>query len=225
MIDLLRLRHRLILRERHRRVLPSPADPLAADAWDLRSHHFGLYRVGPDGETAVGYQRGVCGEPTRTGLLVAAAATRVVPAAATLPLLLTFQGQSRDAVCSFVQSALATGSRLMEGTFAVIEPRERGVRAARFHLDATLAAYLFHLRFDLGVAGVARHHERAYLRMGFRRIAGGDSCRADQSAVALGVRPGNVAGDTRARVERYAAQLDESGRCRLTVPAPLEMAA
>ena len=115
---------------------------------------------------------------------------------------------------------------MIEGTLAAIDPPARSLRVGRFHLEGTLAAYL-HLGFDLGLASASAHHESVYVRMGFRNVSGRPAFShvVGPDAVALAVRPADLRPDVRARVERYAEELNRHGACTLEHPAALEMAA
>jgi hypothetical protein len=174
---LLRLRHQVYRGCSLHGFLDPDADPAAADAFDARSYHLGVF---PDSsaEPPVGYARVVTTATSPQAVLLPATRRAEPTRPATVadpgqPLLPSLGYWRRSRLRQTVEEHRAAGSRVAEASRLAVAPHARHAAVSRGIMLGLLTLF-WQLEIGLGVLTCRPEHCRTYERMGFAPMDSGD---------------------------------------------------
>lgn len=232
---MLALRHRVYSATAGLQRLPSldPITGMDADAYDLCSHHFGLFVRERDRDELIGGVRLTESDFTPTAAAVREACadhpTLLARIDAPRPAPLPMAGclTDRAFVDAFVATIIARGERPVEGGRLVLDSRHRGHvgsgrHAARHLIDGAVASALGHGNGRY-LINCRPEHRLAYRQYGFTEVPGTQERFEPDfgfSRVCLHAAPDDLPSTLRAQCERMVARLREHGEaCTCTVAA------
>ena len=203
---------------------------LAADAYDLVSHFYGLFHVQPESSEQVGGVR-VIGEESPGAAAVVAIAQEdpVLRAHVAKPrefhIELPMKWPDPSAIVEFIDARIAEGERVAEVGRLVLAATERGAGLGRSPgalaiLEGVAGFTGFVRGVENTVLNCSARHSAAYASFGFQKVPGTAATfnpSSDDNIIALWARPEWVPQPARARVLAIAAAAQRTGqacRCR-----------
>lgn len=176
LLALLRVRYYGYRNSPHHMFVHETAEEIDVDAWDVRSHHFGLYRDASP-ETPLGYVRLVTAVTTPHAALLSGLSSRslsvlqalsATPSHA-LPCFSYFPGT--EEVEALHEGLQTEGCGFVEPSRMTLAPEERRTRIGSF-LVPFIAAFCHGTGMDRAILTCRPDHAPLYLRMGFRLAPG-----------------------------------------------------
>ncbi len=232
-----RLRYRVYRACELSHFLPQNEHKLDIDAYDLRSHHYGLF-FNHDGESqVVGCVRVVTDHETAAApavRLIAGAHRHFAQVASQSPrevFPLLEYAPCRTEVLSLYHSCRERGKEIVEAGRLALDPAHQCQHLGALLVQAAAAAVGFLIgQYGYALVTANQHASRFYRVGGFGKIPGAIPFhvgRVRQPFVCLIGTVGSIPASSRPTVERYAAELRATGRIRIgaeTKPKPAAVA-